>query len=200
MQKRQFLYINGWNPKERFNSYYDFLHSLEYNPFEEVFLSWNKTLGKKLWDEWEYFRAPFQERGYADYQAWKIMFEKMFPYLRDDVIIGAWSLGGTFIIKYLSENIFPVKIKRLIFVAAALHDSKQEKLGSFTLNKQTISTITSQIGEIIVYHSRDDSIVPFSDFEMMKVYFPEATFREFTDKGHFYLEAELPEIIEDIKS
>jgi hypothetical protein len=31
-------------------------------------------------------------------------------------------------------------------------------------------------------------------------YFPEATFREFYDKGHFYKEAELPEIIEDIKS
>jgi hypothetical protein len=60
--KKQFLYINGGVPKENFASYYYFLHSLPYNPFEDTFLSWNKTLWEKLGEDWEYFRAPFQER------------------------------------------------------------------------------------------------------------------------------------------
>ena len=196
--KNQFLYINGWVPKENFDSYYDYLHSLEFNPYEEKFQSWNKTLGEYLWDDWEYFRAPFVERWYADYEAWKIMFEKTFPYLRDNIVLGAGSLGGCFLMKYLYENTFPVKIKRIIFVAAALHDTPKERLGSFTLDKNKISTISQQVDEIVCYHSRDDDLVPFSDFEVMKTYFPNAVFREFTDKGHFYKEERLLEIEKDI--
>gem|GEM_PF-4462828 len=56
------------------------------------------------------------------------MFEKTFPYLRDDIVIGAGSLGGCFFMKYLYENTFPVKIKRLIFIAAAIHDTDKEHL------------------------------------------------------------------------
>lgn len=102
--------------------------------------------------------------------------------------------------KYLYENTFPVKIKKTIFIAAALHDTEKERLGTFTLDKNKIPEIAKQTGEIVCYHSRDDELVPFSDFEVMKTYFPDATFREFSDKGHFYTEAELPEIIEDIKN
>ena len=85
-------------------------------------------------------------------------------------------------------------------MAAALHDTQKERLGSFRLDAQKIPTIISQVKDIKVYHSRDDDIVPFSDFEIMKTYFPTATFREFSDRGHFYLESELPEIEEDIKA
>jgi len=197
--KKQFLYINWWVPKENFDNYYDFLQSIDFNPYAEKFQSWNKTLWEYLGDDWEYMRAPFKERWYSDYEAWKIMFEKTLPYLRDDIVIGAWSLWWTFIIKYLYENKFPVKIKRLIFIAAALNDSDIEKLGTFHLNKEKIANIISQVGNMIVYHSTDDDIVPFSDFLEMKKYFPTATFREFTDKWHFYKEARLPEIEEDIK-
>ena len=175
--KKQFLYINGWVPKENFASYYDFLHSLEYNPYEERFLSWNKTLDTYLGDDWEYFRAPFQERWYADYEAWKIMFEKTFPYLRDDIVIGAGSLWWAFFLKYLSENTFPIKIKRVIFIAAAVRDTELEKLWTFVLDDDIVPVVASQIWEIVCYHSKDDDIVPFSDFEVMKRYFPDAIFR-----------------------
>ena len=197
--KKQFLYINGWVPKENFDSYYDFLQSLEFNPYEEKFKSWNKTLWEYLWDEWEYMRAPFRERWYSDYQAWKIMFEKTFPYLRDDIVIWAGSLWWCFIMKYLYENTFPVKIKRLIFVAAALHDTELERLGSFKLDKKKIPTIVSQVDDIVCYHSTDDDMVPFSDFLEMMKYFPDAIFREFNDRWHFYKESRLPEIEDDIK-
>ncbi len=53
---------------------------------------------------------------------------------------------------------------------------------------------------IYIYHSQDDTIVPFEESLELKGFFPEAEFREFYDKGHFYLEAELPELVEDIKN
>ncbi len=46
--KQQFIYIGGGSPKENFRDYYEMLESREYNPYEETFLTWNKTLGEQL--------------------------------------------------------------------------------------------------------------------------------------------------------
>jgi hypothetical protein len=42
--RQQVVFINGAVPKENFDSYYHFLETREYNPNEEKFLNWNKTL------------------------------------------------------------------------------------------------------------------------------------------------------------
>jgi len=198
--KQQVVFITWATPKENYGSYYEYLeHKIDYNPYEEEFQNWNKTLWEYLGEDYEYLRSPSCDIKFADYTAWKIVFEKMFPYLRDNVIIATTSLGSCFIMKHLYENTFPVKIKKLIFVAAALHDTDSEMLGSFTLDKEKIPLIQNQVSDIICYHSTDDDIVPFSDFAVMKAYFPNAMFREFHDRGHFYKEERLPEIEEDIK-
>ena len=46
----------------------------------------------------------------VDYEAWKIWFERHFQFLQKEVILIGWSLGGRFLLKYLSENKFPFKI------------------------------------------------------------------------------------------
>lgn len=207
--KQQIVFINGWDPKENFSSYNEMLKQLEYNPYEEKFLSWNKTLWEKLWEDYEYLRAPFHDRSYADYQAWKIMFEKMIPYFNDEIFIWATSLWWSFILKYLWENDWilntqtgkKIKIKKLFLVAVAIEDTKDEILGSFTFDLERVYTRVSRWSkEIFIYHSMDDQIVPYEQSLELNSFFPEATFREFHDRGHFYLEAEFPELLEDIKS
>ena len=199
--KQQVVFIKWWVPTENFGSYYEFLKGREYNPYEAEFKNWNKILWKQLWDNYEYLRAPIHDSSYADYEAWKIMFEKMLPYLRDDVILVTTSLGSTFILKYIGENEFPVKIKKLFFVAAAISDTPDEKLWSFSFDIDLVySRVARWSEQIYVYHSRDDTLVPFEQWLELHSYFPEAIFREFDTRGHFYLETELPEIVEDIKS
>ena len=207
--KRQVIFINGGEPKENFASYHEMLKWIEYNPYEETFLSWNKTLWEKLGDEYEYLRAPLHDRDYADYEAWKIMFEKMIPYFNDEIYLWASSLWGAFILKYLWENDWILKtetwkkiiIKKLFLIAAAIEDTKDEVLGSFSFDLERVYTRVSRWSkEIFIYHSVDDQVVPYEQSLKLNSFFPEAVFREFYDKGHFYKEAELPEIIEDIKS
>jgi len=181
--KQQVIFINGAVPRENFEDYYEFLRKREYDPYAEDFLNWNKTLWEKLWGRYEYLRTPSDGIDFADYEAWKIMFEKMFPYLEDNIILVTTSLGSTFILKYLSENDFPVKIRKLFLIAPAISDTPDETLGS-----------------IYIYHSKDDDCVPFEQSLELKQYFPEAIFREFYDRWHFFLESELPELIEDIKT
>lgn len=207
--KQQVLYVNGWVPKENYESYEDFLSGLEYNPYEEKFLSWNKTLGEYLWEDWECLRAPFREREYADYTEWKVMFEKVLPYLRQDLCIWAGSLGWTFILKYIWENdgiLHPetgkkIRIKKIFFIAPAIADTHAEKLGSFSFDlEQVYPRIQRWCEEIYIYHSKDDPVVPFEQALALNNYLPEAIFREFEDKGHFYKELRLPELEADLKT
>lgn len=207
--KQQFIYINGGVPKENFENYYDMLHTLEYNPYEEKFLSWNKTLWEKLWDDWEYFRVPFHDRDFADYTAWKIMFEKMIPFFNEEIYVWAGSLWGTFILKYMGENDGirdsvtwkHISIKKLFFLAAATDDTPDEKLWSFSFDiDMCYNKVQRWAEQVYIYHSRDDMIVPIEQSLKLKSYFPTAVYREFDDKGHFYLEAELPELLEDLKN
>lgn len=207
--KKQVIFVNGAVPKENYTSFYEFLHSQEYNPYEEKFLNWNKTLGEKLWDEWEYFRAPLSEVRFAEYEAWKICFEKMIPYFNEEIILATTSLGSTFILKYIGENDGilinqsdkKVRIKKLFLIAPAIADTPQEKLGSFNFDlDMTYNKVSRWCEQIYIYHSTDDTLVPFEQSLLLKTHFPEAIFREFEDRWHFYMEAELPEIIEDIKS
>jgi len=153
---------------------------------------------------YEYLRAPISTEDFADYTAWKIMFEKMIPFIRQDVIIVTTSLGSTFIMKYMSENEFPVRIKKLFFVCAAISENpwgSETKLGSFSFDLEFgYSKVSRWVEQIYIYHSQDDDVVPYQQSLELKQYFPEAIFREFYDKGHFYKELELPEIVEDIKN
>jgi predicted alpha/beta hydrolase family esterase len=199
--KRQVVFINGWWPKENFESYHDMLKGVKYNPYEESFLNWNKTLWKKLWDDFEYLRTPLHDKDFADYRAWKIMFEKMFPYLRDDIIIVTTSLGSTFLLKYIWENDLPVRIKKLFFIAPAISDTPDAKLGSFAFDLDLVySRVQRWAEKIFIYHSRDDDCVPFEQWLELHSYFPESVFREFHNRGHFYKQELLPELIDDIKN
>ncbi len=198
--KQQVIFINGAVPKENFENYYDFLRSREYDPYAEKLLNWNKTLWEYLWEDFEYIRTPSDRIGFADYEAWKIMFEKLLPFLEEGANVVTTSLGSTFIMKYIWENEFPVRIKKLFLIAPATNDTPSEKLGSFSFDIDLVyNKIQRWADQIYIYHSRDDELVPFEQSLELKTYFPEAIFREFSDRGHFYKEERLLELEQDLR-
>lgn len=199
--KRQILYIAGGVPKENYDSYYDCLQTLSYDPYSEKYVSWSKTLWEYLWEEYEVLRTPFHDKDYADYEAWKIMFEKMFPYLRDDLIIVSTSLGSTFILKYLCENNFSFGISQIYFIAPAIHDTPEEKMWSFAFDLEKSAKMIGEleIEKIMIYHSLDDDIVPIQQGRILHTKLEWSIFRECNDKWHFYDQERLLEIEEDIK-
>jgi predicted alpha/beta hydrolase family esterase len=137
------------------------------------------------------------------------MFEKMIPFFNEEISLGASSLGGAFILKYLWENdgiLNPeswkkVIINKLFLIASAIEDTPHEILWTFSFDLEQVYTRVSRWSQqVYIYHSHDDRVVPFEQWLKLNSFFPEAIFREFYDKWHFYKEAILPEIIEDIKS
>jgi leucyl-tRNA synthetase len=88
------------------------------------------------------------------------------------------SLGGNFLIKYLSEN--NLQINNLYLVASCLDE------GDFSTNLDLISSIEDKVqGKIYIYHSLDDKIVDFKQAEILKQKLPKAKLIKFTNRGHF---------------
>jgi len=118
--------------------------------------------------------------------------------LRDNIILIGHSLGGIFLAKYLSENNFPVKIDQLYLVAAPF-DGNEDKysLTDFKL-PASLKKIEKQANKIFLYHSKDDSVVPFSDLGKYANKLPGAKKIIFEDRDHFSQE-EFPELVEKLK-
>jgi len=134
----------------------------------------------------------------AKYNEWETMFNKLIPFLDETIILVGHSLGGIFLAKYLSENDFPKKILATFLVSAPHNDKNTEySLVDFNLSR-SLEKFQQQGGRIFLYHSKNDPIVPFADFEKYRNDLPEARTIIFEDRGHFD-QTEFPELVKDIK-
>lgn len=200
--KKQIVHIHGGMA---FNSYKHYLNILK----DEMDISFEHPTDQSRWssnyyryiesENYQVLRPEMPSKNNAKYIEWKIWFEKLFPYLGDEVILVGHSLGGTFLAKYLSENILPKKIRQLHLVAAVYnHEDDIEQLGDF---KMDFPGIFSQniIGDIFIYHSYDDTLVPISELEKFQSDIPNAKIFRFQDRFHF-LDETFPELFENIKN
>lgn len=198
---KQLIYIHGWVRVPDNDALCKELETREYNPFED----------KKKWIDWlvsktqwiyQVFKPTMPNKYSASYKAWKIWFEKIFPYLNDeDLVLVGHSLWWNFLMKYLWENNFPKKIKQLHLVAAVVDGSDRpadkQYLWDFAFDVNNITKLENIAEEIFIYHSTDDPTVPYSHAEKIKSYLPNAKLITFTDRGHIR-QPEFPELLENI--
>ena len=199
MKKKQVIYIHGGNSFEDYEKYLQHLRDSDFDPFYDKQKKWKKTLDKDLGDSFEVF-APMMPSGHnAKYVEWKIWFEKLVPFIEDDVVIIGHSLGGIFVAKYLSENKLSKKILATYLLAAPYDDDDlDDSLADFVL-PESLSLLEEQGGKIYLYQSQDDEVVKYNNVERYAEAIPSAEKVIFEDKGHFNQE-EFPEIVESIKN
>lgn len=198
--KQQILVIHGGNTFKTHEEYLDYLTHKKKVSLDKLRRNgWKDRLQGTLGDNYDVLLPHMPNSENARYGEWKIWLEKIAPLLDEEVILVGHSLGGITLVKYLSENDFPKKIKAVFLIAPA-YDSIA---GDFDMADFMISAdlkkIFEQVGKVFIYHSKDDEVVPFSNFERYETELPEAVFRTFEDRGHFN-QTEFPEIVEDIKS
>jgi len=73
---------------------------------------------------------------------------------------------------------------------------ESDKLVGFVRTGE-LSQLEAQVGEIFLYHSKDDFAVPYSHFLRYQKVLPSAHFRAFEDRNHF-LQSEVPELNADL--
>ncbi|MBI2047737.1 MAG: DUF1749 domain-containing protein [Parcubacteria group bacterium] len=197
--KKQIVIIQGGHP---LNFHENFLSVLKKKKVTadsfKLGYGWKEDLHKKLKRQFEIFFPKMPNRENATYAEWKIWFEKLIPFLKNDVILVGHSLGGLFLIKYLSEKRFPKKIEGLFIVAAPFVNNKKI-LGKNFLLKDNLKKVIEQAKTIFIYHSKDDTVVPFNHVNEYLKKLPTAHVRIFKNKGHFN-QRTFPEIVRDIKN
>ncbi len=202
--KQQVFYIHGGSA---YDAYEDFLADLRDQPLRDLpgaekKSKWTSSFSDNLGDGYEVFMPTMPNKQNAQYKEWKIWFERYFEYLTDGAILIGCSLGGYFLVKYLSENKLPFTAKSLIVMAAPFanfHNSalSRERGGDFEPKPDNLHNIYQSVEQISLLHSKDDFVVPYEHALKYKEALPEAELITFADKNHFLVE-ELPELIDII--
>lgn len=197
---QQIVIIHGGTTFETYKDYLSFLKNrgVDLDNFT-MGSDWKGTLEEKLGKNFQILFPSMPNKTNARYKEWKIWFERMFPFLRNNTILIGHSLGGIFLAKYLSENKLPKKIKATILVATPFDAANSvESLGDFKLST-SLAKFAKQGGIIYLIQSKDDPAVPFEEFEKYQKVLPEAKSMLFDGRGHFNQES-FPEIISLIKT
>ena len=142
-----------------------------------------------------YPKMPLEESsGYAD---WKAQITAELSALDDKVILVAHSVGGSILLKYLSEEPVEKPIAGL-FLLATPYFGGDDNWNYAELNlPQEFAAMLPAIPRIFLYHSRDDEVVPFAHLALYAAKLPQATIRVYNGRGHQFGN-DLAEVAEDI--
>ena len=195
-KKNQIFCIHGGMTFKNQNDYLDFLKNRQVSIDKKI--KWDSEyLDNALNNIFHIIkpRMPLQDN--AQYDEWKIHFERFFEQLDDNIILLGNSLGSIFLSKYLSENIFPKKILSVYLVCPPFDDTLigEDLAGGFNLQSD-LSMIDKNCKNINLLFSQDDDCVPVNHSEKYRAKLDNPNIIIYTDKnGHFNI-SEFPEIIE----
>ena len=193
---KQIVLIHGGSS---FDNYERYLNSLKNGS-----INYERLLWAQKWREWlaqeivdaDVLLPDFPNKQNAQYEEWKIYFEKLLPLLGDDVQLVGYSLGAMFLAKYLHESPLDSPVRRLVLVSPCYDDESVEDLGSFRVMSAT--GLEKSAREIHLFHSKDDPVVPFTELAKFQRDLPTATVHIFEDRNHFFQSTfpELKELLE----
>jgi len=197
--KKQIILIHGGNTFETYREYMSSLKSLKIDLDRYRKVGWKDSLRKELGNRFDILLPKMPNPMNAQYDEWKILFKKIALQLDNNVILIGHSLGGVFLAKYLSENKFPKKILATILIAPP-YDEKdiEEPLCDFVI-LNNLKKLEKQGGKIFIYHSKDDTVVPYVDLGKYQKALPSVIAKIFKDRDHFN-QPEFPELVREIKN
>jgi len=197
--KKQALFIHGGTTYKTQQAYLNHLRQMNVDLDRYKRIKWNDPylLAQSLGIKFEVLIPKMPNPTNARFQEWAIVFTKILKKLNSNPILVGHSLGAVFLVKYLAVHKVPKKIKATLLIAPPYNDEPDEHLGSFTPPKN-LSNLSQQGGQIIIYHSKDDPVVPFMHLRQYQEALPNALIRIFAKRGHFN-QRTFPELIRDLR-
>lgn len=131
-----------------------------------------------------------------EYVAWRDRISQELAALDGEVILVGHSLGGSILLKHLSEETMEKPVAGLFLVAPPYWGTEDWEVGEYELREDFASRLPGDL-PIFLYHSRDDEFVPFEHLALYAQKLPRATIREFDGRGHQF-EDDMSEVARDI--
>ena len=157
-----------------------------------------RYLREKLGEDYDVVFPEMPDNEDPHYKKWKGRIKKELNAVDDDLILVGHSLGGSVILKYLSEENIRKPIAGLFLIGAVYWGKEDWEVEEFMLPENYFTRLTD-IRNIFLYHSKDDEVVPVTHLRYYANELPNAKIREFEHSGHLFGRG-LPELVEDIKS
>ena len=145
------------------------------------------------------FSVKYPEMPDADapeFGAWSACISHELSALDGGMILVGHSLGGSVLLKHLSEEQVVKSIAGVFLIATPYWGAVDWKVAEFELRVDLPKVLPKDV-PIFLYHSRDDEVMPFAHLAMYAGRLPHATVREVEDRGH-QLGDDLSEVAEDI--
>ncbi|RNF39009.1 alpha/beta hydrolase [Planococcus salinus] len=156
-------------------------------------------LQKELGDDLEWIAPQMPNPENPAYAEWQEQLRKEIGLLDDGAILVGHSIGGSALLKFLSEEELGKKFTALFTVAAPYWGINDDwKKEDFTL-AENFTSRNSLLPKLVMYHSAGDPVVPFSHVERYAKELPSADIRKLEGGDHLFLDG-LPELVEEIRN
>ena len=156
------------------------------------------SLQKALGAEYDVRYPQMPGESEPDMQTWKAKIARELEALDGMVILVGHSIGGSALLKYLSDEEVSKPIAGLFLLAAPSWDEENWNFDDLRLPRDLAAKL-SRIPSIYLYHNRDDEIVPFSHLALHAARLPRAGVRE-GDRGGHQFGNDLANVAGDIRT
>ncbi|MET3697042.1 hypothetical protein SAMN05877753_101379 [Bacillus oleivorans] len=176
-----------------------FIHSAGPQDPEHGSSNLSAYLENELRDKYQFVIPKMPSPENPKYVRWKDQLEKELNMLNGEVILIGHSLGGSVLLKYLSEESYNLTFSGLFIISSpywGLDKDWQSK--EFTLQNNFEQNLPA-IPHLFLYHSRDEDIVPFKHHKIYAEKLPQATSRELEGRQHLFHNG-LPILVNDLKN
>ncbi|MBZ4191991.1 alpha/beta hydrolase [Niabella beijingensis] len=129
---------------------------------------------------------------------WLHHIDKQIAAASDGLILTGHSLGGSMLLKYLSENTVRITIAGVFLVAPPYWNGDQDWVQPLKLQEGFPAQLPKDI-PLFFYQCRDDEVVPFDHFTRYRQQLPRSVFRELPSGGHQFND-DLSIVATDIES
>lgn len=176
-----------------------FAHSAgsQYSPGEGSF-NLVANLQRELSREYHIHYPIIDDPEAPTYQMWKKLFSTELSRIDQPLILIGHSLGGSTLLKYLSEEKPKITVYAMFLIATPHWGKNGWDVEDFLLQENFEAELRN-IPHVYLYHCQNDPVVPFQHLEFYKKAFPDSVVRELKGKDHAF-ENGLPELVSDIKA
>lgn len=157
-----------------------------------------KWLRESLGDQYEISYPIIEDPEAPTFEMWETMLDQQLVQKNHPVMLIGHSLGGSMLLKYLSEQESDFNITGLFLVATPYWGKGGWNVDDFKLKKDSSKHLPS-LSELHFFHCSNDPIVPFEHLNSYKQDFPNAMVHELQCNSHVFADG-LPELVEIIKN
>ena len=154
-------------------------------------------LSESLGSEYRMHNPQMPEPENPRYTAWKMELQANLPVGGNKAALIGHSLGGSVIMKYLSEGLCQVPIAGLFLVGVPYWGARGWTIDEFMFKRDSLSKLTG-VDKIFIYHSRNDQWVPYSHSQIYMKMLPGAVLKTIDGDEHEFA-AGLPVLVKDIQ-